>query len=433
MSRTNIIALLIFGAILGYFLSFGPTTTQKFKAGVYQLLAPFLTSGSGLKKQITSVRTGLKSLDQLEHENATLEVQNRELRATNQGLRDVEHEVNRLRHALNYRERSVFKLIAAEIVARDSSTWWRTVTINRGKRDGIEIDMAVVTAEGLVGKITTVSDSISVVLLVSDENCRVAASMEGSREQGIVSGERVTTGLSPLLDLNFLSKQADLKPGQKVYTSGVGGVFPSGLLIGAVKSFRVRELDGQAQLTPAVDLSHLEDVFVVTVAAQIAELFIPALPWLYNAHVYIVPVIVFYGAMALPLPLMLALALYAGLLLDALTVQVIGGKVEISTGSSILLYGVLAGIMHGLRPLFARGRWEVHCILSGIFTSLIVLAQYLMITFRRGSLVFTREIWWQIGGPGLIAMAVAPILFWLLQWMGRMTAYSYGPERGRFE
>jgi hypothetical protein len=56
-----------------------------------------------------------------------------------------------------------------------------------------------------------------------------------------------------------------------------------------------------------------------------------------------------------------------------------------------------------------------------------------MITFRRGSFVFTREIWWQIAGPGLIAMAVAPILFWLLQWMGRMTAYSYGPERGRFE
>jgi rod shape-determining protein MreC len=264
MSRTNIIALLIFGAILGYFLSFGPNTTQKFKGGVYQLLAPFLTSGSGLKKQITSVRTGLKSLDQLEHENTALQVENRELRATNQSLRDVEHEVNRLRHALNYRERSVFKLIAAEIVARDSSTWWRTVTINRGRRDGIETDMPVVTDEGLIGKTTTVSDVISVVLLVSDENCRVAASVEGSREQGIVTGERVTTGLTPLMDLNFLSKQADLKPGQKVYTSGVGGVFPSGLLIGVVKSYRVRELDGQAQLTPAVDLSHLEDVFVVT-------------------------------------------------------------------------------------------------------------------------------------------------------------------------
>src|SRR6266536_1688353 len=176
MSRTNIIALLIFGAILGYFLSFGPTTTQKFKAGVYQLLAPFLTSGSGLKKQITSVRTGLKSLDQLEHENAALEVQNRELRATNQGLRDVEHEVNRLRHALNYRERSVFKLIAAEVVTRDSSTWWRTMMINRGKQDGIESDMAVVTDEGLAGKTTTVSETIAVVLLISDESCRIAAS-----------------------------------------------------------------------------------------------------------------------------------------------------------------------------------------------------------------------------------------------------------------
>jgi rod shape-determining protein MreC len=264
MSRTSIIALLIFGAVLGYFLSFGPETTQKFKGSVYQLLAPFLTGGSGIKKQITSVRSGLKSLDQLEHENAALQVENRELRATNQGLRDVEHEVNRLRHALNYRERSVFKLIAAEIIARDSSTWWRTITINRGRKDGIQTDMPVVTDLGLVGKTTTVSEGVSVVLLLSDENCRVAASVEGSREQGIVSGERTTTGLTPLLNLNFLSKQADLKPGQKVYTSGVGGVFPSGLLVGAVKSYRVRELDGQAQLTPAVDLSHLEDVFVVT-------------------------------------------------------------------------------------------------------------------------------------------------------------------------
>src|SRR5437763_7365047 len=107
MSRTNLIALLIFGAILGYFLSFGPDSTRKFKASVYQLLAPFLSSGSGLQKQITSVRTGLKSLDQLEKENSALQVENRSLRATNQALRDVEHEVNRLRHALNYRERSV--------------------------------------------------------------------------------------------------------------------------------------------------------------------------------------------------------------------------------------------------------------------------------------------------------------------------------------
>src|ERR1700745_1460647 len=108
MSRTSIIALLIFGAILGYFLSFGAETTRKFQASVYQLLAPFFSTGAGLKKQITSVRPGLKSLDELEKENASLRVDNRQLRATNSALRDVEHEVNRLRHALNFRQWRVF-------------------------------------------------------------------------------------------------------------------------------------------------------------------------------------------------------------------------------------------------------------------------------------------------------------------------------------
>ncbi|MGI8820831.1 MAG: rod shape-determining protein MreC [Chthoniobacterales bacterium] len=264
MSRSSMVALLIFAAIVGYFLTFGPEGTRNLQAGFYQLISPFLSTGSGLEKQITAMRTGLKSLEELEREVTDLRVDNRSLKATNQALRDVEREVNRLRVSLAYRERSSFKLVPAEIITRDSSTWWRTVTINRGKRDGITGDMPVVTEAGLVGKTTTVSDSIAVVLLVSDENCRVAANVEGSREQGIVSGERVVGTLTPFLDLNFLSKQANLQPAQKVYTSGVGGVFPSGLLIGAVHDYRVRDLDSQARLATAVDLTKLEDVFVVT-------------------------------------------------------------------------------------------------------------------------------------------------------------------------
>src|SRR6202030_1012082 len=166
-------------------------------------------------------------------------------------------------------------------------------------------------------------------------------------------------------------------------------------------------------------------LLVLVVIAQIAEFFIPPLDWMYHAHIYIAPVIVFYGAMALPFPLMLGMALFAGILLDALTVQVISSKVEMSLGSSILIYAVLAGIMHGLRPLFVRGRWEVHWVLSGICTSAIILAQYLMITFRRGSVFFSPEVWWQIGGPGLMAMVMAPIIFWFLQWIARITAYPY--------
>jgi hypothetical protein len=173
-------------------------------------------------------------------------------------------------------------------------------------------------------------------------------------------------------------------------------------------------------------------LLVLVSIAQITEFFIPALSWMYYAHVYIVPVIVFYGAVVLPFPLMLALAFYAGLLLDALTVQIIGPRVEISFGSSILVYAVLAGIMHGLRPLFVRGRWEVHWVLSGICTSAIVLAQYLMITFRRGSVFFSPEVWWQIGGPGLIAMMISPLVFWMLHWLARATGYPYLPEQNRF-
>src|SRR5258705_10784675 len=142
---------------------------------------------------------------------------------------------------------------------------------------------------------------------------------------------------------------------------------------------------------------------------QIAEIFIPPLDWMFNAHIYVVPVVVFYGAMTLPFPLMLCLAFVAGFLWDAMTVQVLGANVEISFGWSILLYAVLAAIMLGLKPLFDRGRWEVHCVLSGVCTSLILLAQYLMISFRRGSILFNREVWWQIGGPALLSVFMWPL------------------------
>ena len=88
-------------------------------------------------------------------------------------------------------------------------------------------------------------------------------SVENSREQGIVRGERTSSNSIPQISLNFLSKQAALVSGQKVHTSGVGGVFPPGVLIGAVREYKVRELDGYATIVPAVDLTTLEDVFVV--------------------------------------------------------------------------------------------------------------------------------------------------------------------------
>ena len=140
--------------------------------------------------------------------------------------------------------------------------------------------------------------------------------------------------------------------------------------------------------------------------------------WMYNAHIYIVPVIVFYGAMALPFPLMLALAFFAGFLLDALTVQVIGAHVEISL-RMVNTALRCAGRDHAwFRPLFARGRWEVHCVLSGICTSLILLApisdDYLS---PRLHLFFTRSL--VADRRARVARHdMAPLVFWCLALAG---------------
>src|SRR5438477_12582569 len=118
MSRTSIVALVLFVAGLGYLLSLGVGGTRKLQSSVYEYIAPFLSSGAGLQKQITSVRSNLKSLDDQQAENGSLRVDNRSLKATNQALRDVEHEINRMRHELNYRARAVTKIVPAEIIRR---------------------------------------------------------------------------------------------------------------------------------------------------------------------------------------------------------------------------------------------------------------------------------------------------------------------------
>ena len=84
MNRSSIIALAVLGAILAYFLTFGAEGTRKLQAGFYKVISPFLSTGSGIKKQFSSVSTGLKTLEQLEKENADLQVENRSLKATNQ-------------------------------------------------------------------------------------------------------------------------------------------------------------------------------------------------------------------------------------------------------------------------------------------------------------------------------------------------------------
>ncbi len=181
--------------------------------------------------------------------------------------------------------------------------------------------------------------------------------------------------------------------------------------------------------------------FLVLVAASFASLvigqFIPPLEFLHQARVFLMPLVLFYGALALPYGLMLGLAFACGLMWDATTAQILSVKVdgstattvEIALGWSILLYATLGSVMSGFRPLFKRGRWEIHCLMSGLCTSLIVLAEYLMLCVRRAAIdhspfLFTPEVAWRIGGPGLIALLLAPLAFWILSLLADLVGYN---------
>jgi rod shape-determining protein MreC len=260
---TVAIAVAVFLVLTILVIAMSPHKMRRMQAGFLDLISPFLKTGSTVEKKYRDYREGLKTLEQLEEENKLLTIANKELSATNQTLRGLESENNRLRNALGYRERAVFKLKPARIIARDPATWYSQIVIDRGSADEIREDMPVLTEEGLVGKTTVVGEHSSEVVLISDESCRVAVKVEGTREQGIVKGERSSSNVLPAIGLSFLSKDANLKPGMKVYTSGIGGVFPAGVFAGQVKDFKVRDLDGYATIVPAVDLTTIEDVFVV--------------------------------------------------------------------------------------------------------------------------------------------------------------------------
>jgi rod shape-determining protein MreC len=101
------------------------------------------------------------------------------------------------------------------------------------------------------------------VILLTDEMCRVSAKVDGTLEQGILEGERAGLDMRPDLRLRFLTRNALINPGTNVISTGEGGVFPAGLLIGRVKRFENRDITGEAIIEPAVDFSMLEYVFIL--------------------------------------------------------------------------------------------------------------------------------------------------------------------------
>lgn len=173
-------------------------------------------------------------------------------------------------------------------------------------------------------------------------------------------------------------------------------------------------------------------LIAATLLAQLLQHTMPAFDVLHGARLTLFPVLLAYGSLALPYPLVLTLAFCAGLLWDLLNLQVITStaallktpSVEIAAGTSVVLYGLLCTLMHGLRPLFLRGRWEIHVLLSGLCAVAILLAEFFVLNLKRGGFEYSPSIWWRILAPGAIALLLAPFIYLFFTLLAYLLGYS---------
>ncbi|MBS3983267.1 MAG: rod shape-determining protein MreC [Dethiobacter sp.] len=188
-------------------------------------------------------------------------------------LTEFRHENHRLRQMLNFEARSEHQLIAAEVVARDPSGWFQTVSINKGSLHGVAENLAVVTSEGLVGSVLAVSPVTSQVLLLTDSRRAVSAMVQRSREPGTVGVVEANADLPGYLRMINLPRDANIQPGDTIISSGLGGIYPQGLVLGYVLEMVEEELGllRFALLRPAANFNRLEEVFVVVPGAAPAQ------------------------------------------------------------------------------------------------------------------------------------------------------------------
>lgn len=193
-------------------------------------------------------------------ENIRLLEETRKLSSAVINLREAFEENKRLRGLLHFKETYKFNSVVARVVARDVATEFRSIRINRGELDGIKKDMAVVNAEGVIGRVLRTSDHTADVVTILDLLSSVDAISARSRARGIVEGMTDDS-----CQLKFALRTDDLQQEDLLITSGLEGIFPKGIPVGTVTNVRKRSfgITQNVEVRPSVDFSKLEEVLVV--------------------------------------------------------------------------------------------------------------------------------------------------------------------------
>jgi rod shape-determining protein MreC len=235
--------------------------------GVFAEVQRRITSGFSAVRDIWGGYVGLRHV---KAENEILTRQLEEAQVALQQQRALADRSRNLEQLLELRDRSNLKTQAAEIIAAGASPEFRTLTVDKGTRDGVEPDMAVIAPAGVVGRVVMPSTRAAKVQLIVDRNAAAGALVARSRTQGVVTGSG-----DQLLTLDYLSELADVMVGDVVVTSGIDGIYPKGYVIGRVESVEKTATSyKKISVRPAVDFTSLEEVLIVltpTPAREAAE------------------------------------------------------------------------------------------------------------------------------------------------------------------
>jgi len=243
--------------------------TARIKGVFKDILTPvqgfFLKGASNLKAGVDSVR----GFGGLAEENRLLRQEVINLQADLRVLKTLEEKYLHLSTQLQFHNEQTIRLIPAQVVTRSISGWWQSVGLGKGSRAGIYPNQAVISPDGLVGRTAEVSARSAEVLLVSDPACKVSARISQTGSFGLVTGHGVNLKGYPVARMRFIHKDAPVRVGHEVVTSGLGGVFPRDILIGYVEAVRTEEagLYQVADILPQAVIN-LTDVVFVTASEE---------------------------------------------------------------------------------------------------------------------------------------------------------------------
>ena len=234
--------------------------------GVAMVVLPFEEVANFLGHTGDSIGGYWRALTVLQSDNARLERENKELRSANIKMASIFSENQQLRKLLNYKEEHQSQtVVPARVIARDYGSLRDSLYINVGKDSGLRREMAVVDGLGLIGVIDQVYDDYAKVLLITSSQCRIGALVlrNDSRAVGITNG-RGNAGDDLLM--KHIYREADIREGDVIVTSGYSGYHPANILIGKIVSKHMDEVGllQEAEVRPATDIVDVESVLVIT-------------------------------------------------------------------------------------------------------------------------------------------------------------------------